>query len=203
MRIAPFILILISFASLPAQTLMRASGKLIAAPAASCDPSATHAFACGDLRLVSSTIDLSAFVGRVVDVGGMPSIVPGCGITLRVSEIADSTAKLSTFALGGYRIGRTVTLLTQAPVGSIVVQLFSPGPGMIPALWFGTLFLDPFGLERYAFDVGLGIPLPRFFRIPNDPVLIGLEPQFQAVVVDPADPLSAHLSNDACFTIGG
>lgn len=189
-------------AAVPAQTaLLRASGKLLVAPSTSCDPAATHVFQCGDLRLKSTTLDLTPFANRYVELGGMPSLVTGCGITVDVTEIVETSTKLTLLSFGNYRIGTTMSLLTQAPVGSIVVQLFNAGPGLVPVLQFGTLFLDPNYIQQYAFDIGLGLPLPRVFTIPNHPALVGIAPQFQALVVDINSPLDSKLTNDACFVI--
>ena len=74
-------------------------------------------------------------------------------------------------------------------------------PGVLPVLQFGTLFLDPNYIQQYAFEIGIGLPFPRVFTIPNNPGLVGLEPQFQALVVDTAAPLDSKLTNDACFVI--
>jgi hypothetical protein len=191
-------------ATVPAQALsMHAAGKLLPAPSTCCDASATHVFQFGDLRLRSSTLDLARFVNHYVDLVGTPTIVANCGITLDVTEIQDATAKLTMISFSNYRIGSSLSLLTQAPVGALAVQLFAAGPGLVPALQLGTLFLDPAATQQWAIDLGIGLPYPRIMTIPNNPALVGLQPQFQALVIDSGNLLGTQLTNAVGCTLRG
>ena len=185
----------------PGQALS-ASGRLQALPGATCAPEATHTMEGGNVLLQSSTIDLSSFGNKIVTVTGDVVVIPGCGeLVMEVEAVTSAGATITTFSFQNYSIGSTFTMFTTAPVGSIVVHLFSAQNFVLPLGPVGTLFLNPLATEQWTFDIGIGFPFPRFLSIPNSSVLVGCNPNFQAAVVDTSSLLETSLTNNACFVV--
>jgi hypothetical protein len=195
---------LIFAAAVPAQIGLgiTASGRLQPVAADACNPQATHQFQCGDLLFVSSTLDLQAWVNHYVTLSGTPQLVLGCSqLSIDVDTIVDASSRLTTLSFNNYRVGSTMALTAQAPLGSVIVHLFTVESALLPLGPIGTLFLNPLTTQQWTWDLGIGLPLPHFLSIPNDPTLVGLTPNFQALVIDPTNLAGIALSNDACFVI--
>lgn len=195
------LLALVLVSQIPAQALS-ASGRLQALPGPTCAPEASHTMACGNVLLQSSTIDLNSFGNQIVTVTGNAVVIPGCGeLVIEVEAVESAGATITTFSFQNYSIGSTFTMFTTAPVGSIVVHLFSAQNFVLPLGPAGTLFLNPLAIEQWTFDIGIGLPFPRFLSIPNSSVLIGCNPNFQAAIVDTSNLLETSLTNNACFVV--
>jgi len=89
--------------AIPAQIALPVSlsGRLEAAPADACDPAATHRIACTDVLLKSSSVDLAAFNGRIVDMTGALDALSPC-TTIEVDSIATSRAPGTWRTLGAW-----------------------------------------------------------------------------------------------------
>jgi len=202
-RISVVVLALALASPLPCQTLT-ATGLLEALPSGSCAAEATHTMRCGNVLLQSATIDLSSFGNKIVTVSGTLVAVPGCPeLVIDVDMVQGATGTITTFSFQNFSVGTTFSLFTLAPLGSVVIHLCSVEtlPLPLPLGPIGTLFLNPLSTQQWAFGLGIGLPFPRFLSIPNNPQLIGCNPNFQAVMVDPANLLGSELTNNACFVI--
>jgi hypothetical protein len=205
LRPALFAALLLLTAAVSAQGLsITASGRVQAVGPGACDPAATHTFQCGPVLLHSKAVELAALVGNYVTLSGTARVAPGCTqLSVEVTDAKSADSRVTTFSLTNYRIGSNVTVFTTAPVGAVFLHFFAVEQFVLPLGSFGTLFLQPTGTQNWANGIGIGFPFPSVLAIPNSTALVGCSPNFQALVVDAANPLESALTNDACFVIRG
>ncbi len=202
-RVLATLLFLLVAAPTTAQIQLTVSGRVVPAPAGACNPAATHAIACSEVLLQSTVVDLTQFEGQTVQVQGTPQIAIGC-LTLDVTAVESTGGiRLSAFSLSNFRIGTTMTLLSQAPLGSIMVQFFADDSGFLPLGPLGSYLLEFQSTLQWELQIGIGLPFPRFIQVPNNPGIIGCRPHFQFFAVDLTSPLDSRFSNSICFEIRG
>lgn len=185
--------------ALHAQIPATLTGRVERLTAAACDPTATHKVTCTDVLLKSSVVDLTTVEGRVMVLSGDVALQIGCP-TIDVATATAATEQTIQFSFGGFRIGRTVTITTLSPIGSLLVYLWAGGPGFLPFGQFGSYLLDPAQtiFDQIVPSIGLTV---RTETIPNDPSLVGAVIHYQTGYASIATGISFGMLNANCFTI--
>ena len=165
-----------------------------------CNPTASYKVSCSRTQLVSTAVDLSAYVNQIVQIDGTADLTnPACPV-VDVATVAATTATTRIIALRGSALGSPLIFTTTVPVGALVGYVFSTDSGLLPLGTFGALQLDLPGSVFWTFDVSIGVAI-RSVTIPRDSFLIGVDILFQTVAVTVTPTFGAQLLNLNCFTI--
>jgi hypothetical protein len=174
------------------------TGKVEKAPAGACDAAATHQVTCTNVLLKSSTVDLTALVGKTVELKGT-ALFQGSCVTIDVQSAPTATEQTTALALFGYRLGRPIVFTTSAPLGALVFYLFGTGPGFLPLGASGSYLMQLAGSVYWTFDISIGVAI-RPVTVPSDPALVGINFLMQTAYVT-ISPLSLGILNPLCWTV--
>ena len=129
--------------ALPAlsQATLSCTGRIVKAPATPCDPTATHMIDCTQVLLKSSTVTLSTWENKVVDLTGNET-VGACNI-IDVATVANPAYKHTI--TGTFKLGSTITWKGAGPILSLAVIYLAGDSSFLPLSTFGALFIDRCG----------------------------------------------------------
>lgn len=186
--------------SAPLTAQQRITGKVLRAPTVSCDATATHMLEHTDVLLKSTTINLTTWENKNVDLEGTLITTPTCA-TLDVTTAANAQYAHTVTAANQFKLGTNVTFKGTSPFLGFVGIIFSGARGFLPVATYGALLIDPLNYVLIGPNLALLGSYSTTVQIPNDPALIGGLIQTQSFWATVTTTYDGALVNTFSFTI--
>ncbi len=191
----------VPFFCLRSQVNPVAYGKVEKAPPFSiCMDRAKHVFACSNLRLRSTAVNLDQYVGKYVKAEGPIFTLNRYCVTMTVKKVIVVSERLETG--GNWTPGGNIDYRTYARPGTFAFLYMAPGMReVIPLGSLGTFYLNPYKFSVIGSGIIPGSGVWKYtIPIPNLPWLKGLGLIFQPGLLDPRVPSGAFI-NACCVKI--